>query len=117
MCGDCFLHGYPGFDTELTFADFYAQLLKKLAVRALRALPKRADAYLPPKAEGLYYCQNCGEVWALSTPDNAWRGYFLPGAQAASYFEKEKRKTRITRAGCLILLLVALAIFLWNNFH
>jgi hypothetical protein len=115
MCGECFLHGFASFPTYWEFDCFAADLLDKTAHRKMLLVTPRGGAATVRHPEAVYQCQSCGEMWALSSPDNAWRGYFLPASETTAHLAALGRKQGLKHFGCLLFLLLLLAIFLWNN--
>ncbi|MCA8830214.1 hypothetical protein [Hymenobacter pini] len=79
MCPDCFPTGISQFSSWWAYEAFEQQLLRK----PLKLLPGEVT-------RNRYTCAVCGEVWVLSEPDNAWRGYFLPEQEAE---KAERRRT------------------------
>ncbi len=50
-----------------------------------------------------FQCVHCNTIWNLSTPDNAWRGFFLDNESLKTYIDSKKSKEKnIGRIGCLI---------------
>ncbi|MCI1186798.1 hypothetical protein MON38_05160 [Hymenobacter sp. DH14] len=86
MCPNCFSSGFTNFPSYRKFEAFEAELHQKLSWQQLHRVAVQpataADFYEPDVA---YRCAACTEVWALSPPDNAWRGYFLPVADAKAH--------------------------------
>lgn len=64
--------------------------------------------------EQLYQCPTCGDTWALSSPDNAWRGYFLPLAEAVAYGRKRRHRDRNRQLGGLALVLALAGFTIWR---
>ena len=95
MCPHCFSAGFPYFPSYWEFEAFETELRQKLVRRQLLPQPNAPTTELTMTGpEQLYQCPSCGETWALSSPDNAWRGYFLPLAEAVTYCRKLKIKDR-----------------------
>ena len=100
MCPDCLQTGLSSFPSWWEYEAFTQQLLRK----PLTLLPTETGQ--PAR----YVCPACGEVWELSEPEGAWRGYFLPVAAARAYTRKLTARERLRRLGCLGLLL-AVALY------
>lgn len=113
MCRNCFISGFAGFPSYWEFEAFEAELQQKLAQQLL-PLPTPAPMLAAMACGQLYQCPVCGETWELSSPDNAWRGYFLPVLQAAAYRHRLQRNDRSRRLGCVGLLLALAGIILWR---
>ena len=64
--------------------------------------------------EQLYQCPTCGNTWALSSPNNVWRGYFLPLAEAVAYRRKLGRWDRNRQLGGLALVLALAGFATWR---
>ena len=116
MCSNCFEQGIAGFPNYWEYDAFELELQRLLVSGQLRPVELTGQP-LPFPYETRYACQSCHEVWAWSAPDNAWRGFFLPAAEASFYLEQLQRKRGIKQFGCLAILLSVLALFLWNNFR
>ena len=50
----------------------------------------------------------------MSTPENAWRGYFLTEQNAVEYVNKLKVSNKKKRYGCLIILALIIAIGIYS---
>jgi|GEM_PF-1189700 len=118
MCADCFETSYYEFKTEWEFEQFAAMLKQvlrhKFATGQLRELPVDEPVASTGQAEQRFLCRSCGTTWVLSSPDNAWRGYFLPEAEAAAHLSRLAKHDKYRRLGCLAILLVVLALGLWR---
>jgi hypothetical protein len=115
MCRDCFECGIHGFETAAEFTDFETALALKLSTKQLAAVgrpsPKSPVAY---DADESYECLSCQEFWFLATPDNAWRGYFLPAKSTLAYQrELQGSDKRIQLTGLLLFALALAALALW----
>ncbi|MDQ2793351.1 MAG: hypothetical protein M3Y12_05000 [Bacteroidota bacterium] len=64
--------------------------------------------------EQLYQCPACGETWAISSPDNTWRGYFLPLAAADDYQNQQRQRERKRPIGCFLHLLALAGLTSWR---
>ena len=118
MCGKCFLRGIDQFTTWQNFEAFAKILQGKVSVGQLELIDKPTSSTNDIMAAEAYYkCSNCQEVWALSSPDNAWRGYFLSIEQANARTQQIETSDRAKRVGCLILIIAALLFALWQSTH
>jgi hypothetical protein len=115
MCGACFLEGIYRFPSAHAFEVFEKDLLGKqpqLHTQVLSALSQ--NPLLISSPVGYYRCDVCQELWALSIPDNAWRGYFLPKDEALSYQEKLNHQDKSKRLGCIAFIIGVLFFILWK---
>ena len=96
MCHDCFLDELYQFESASAYEAFETQLRQKLASSLLQAEQNAPIDFTtsPYRPEAYYRCASCHESWALSSPDNAWRGYFLPLDAAIAYSHTLRRKDR-----------------------
>ena len=115
MCPNCFSAGFSGFPSYWEFEAFETKLRQKLMGQQLRQLPNtRLPEFVAMAPEQLYQCLACGETWALSSPDNAWRGYFLPLTEALAHGRQLARRGRARSMGCLVLLLAFACFTVWR---
>ena len=113
MCPSCFASGVTGFPSYWEFEAFEAELQRKR--QRLLPVPNAPVLNLTTTApEQLYQCPACGETWALSSPDNAWRGYFLPLAEAVAYQNQQRQRDQTRPIGCLAFLLVLTGLIIWR---
>lgn len=83
MCTACFEQDFPRFDSWQAFAAFeHALQLRGLVWCARPGNWPARELFVLRDPHEFRQCATCGQVWALSTPDNAWRGYFLPEDRA-----------------------------------
>jgi hypothetical protein len=113
MCARCFDQKMYGFLTEAAFAALRAILAQKASSGQLLAMgppsPKPPVAY---DADTCYECWSCSAFWLLATPDNAWRGFFLPANDAIAYQQRLHRRDKRSRvAGLVAATLLGLAIW------
>ena len=117
MCPNCFSTGVTGFPSYWEFEAFEMELQRKRQRQQLLPVPNAPVLSLTKTTpEQLYQCPACGETWALSSPDNAWRGYFLPLAEAVTYGQQLRRTDRNRRVGCLALVLGLAGFTIWRLF-
>ena len=106
MCNQCFKSELYRFDTEADFAIFerdLEQLLWKSSTFNL--LNKREDDV------GAYFlCDICGEIWELSIPENAWRGYFILKKNKLDLEVKIRNEQKNANTSCLFVFIVFLSI-------
>jgi hypothetical protein len=117
MCPNCFSAGVASFPSYWEFEAFETKLQHKLMRQQLiplsLALTQEPAAMAP---EQLYQCSSCGEAWAISSPDNAWRGYFLPLAEATALQCHQQQRNRKRPIGCLALVLALAGFIIWRLF-
>jgi len=105
MCPGCFSSGFASFPSYWEFEAFEAELQQKLMQQQLLPLPRTPTPELTAMApEQLYQCPVCNETWSLSSPDNAWRGYFLPEAEAQKRQQRLQRTDAGRQVGCLLVM-------------
>lgn len=111
MCGNCFKEEYSSFPSYWVFEEFDLRLNQKLqVVKGLRYIEQaQIDRF---HAVSTYKCENCGTIWQLSEPDNAWRGFFLTEPNAKAYLTKIGRNERARSYGCLVIVLILLTLTL-----
>lgn len=118
MCSKCYSHGCNSFDSEDLFTEFDKEFTLKLANERIIIPHKIGDTY-----EGVYFdtylCKECNTVWCLSTPDNAWRGFFLPYNDCLKYidsFKKSDRLKGIIGIALLSAIIIAVVYYFLTNF-
>jgi hypothetical protein len=117
MCKNCFLEGINIFATWQEFESFDQVLESKRAAGQLVMVEKPLSTLSANDlmlVDAYYQCSSCNEIWVLSSPDNAWRGYFLPLEQAKAYVQRVKTSDRAKRIGCLVFIVVTLFSLLWK---
>jgi len=108
MCPDCFPAGISSFTSWWEYEDFEQQVLRK----PLMLLPTQEVPSAEPVVR--FACPMCREVWVLSEPEGAWRGYFLPVAAAAAYGRRRALREKARRLGGFGLLLAAALYCGWR---
>ncbi len=63
-----------------------------------------------------YKCCKCGEVWYLSEPDNAWRGFFLKEANYLNRLHVLRKDKKNKKLGCLFVFFALLLLLLFYFF-
>lgn len=56
--------------------------------------------------------RTCAQVWALSSPDQAWRGYFLPEDVALAHVRRLRSRDRALPWGCVVIFAAGLLLLL-----
>ncbi len=107
------LQRYYRFESYWEFEIFNTLLTQQLAANQLVAIPAPAETEqpLPYRASSYYQVSSSQQIWALATPDNALRGYFLPLAEALAYQRKLNDNDRRRKWGCLLLVVLAVGIY------
>ncbi|PHS10013.1 MAG: hypothetical protein COA88_03000 [Kordia sp.] len=110
MCPNCFENDINKFESYTDFEEFEKLLDSKVNKGEVEFLDEEKDW------DGNYICKTCYELWTLSVPDNAWRGYFLPREKAISYESRINREESISGYGCItIVVLLAIIFYLILN--
>lgn len=114
MCENCFQTSIYRFDTYHDFEAFEDKLQRKCAKKQLTIVDRQATDYLSTYDSCIFYkCRNCNEVWALSIPDNAWRGFFLPEDKALEYIKRYRKDDKKKSFGCMVVLVISVLIIIW----
>jgi hypothetical protein len=118
MCEACFVQGFPRFDSWQAFEAFEHELrLKDLRWWERPGNWPAREPLTAYEPDEFRQCCTCSQVWALSSPDNAWRGYFLPKDVALAHVQSLHSHDRATPWGCVVVitagLLLLLARWLW----
>lgn len=108
MCPDCFPAGIYGFPSWWEYEAFTQLLLRK----PLTLLPAGEGPLVEPVER--FACPTCREIWVLSEPGGAWRGYFLPEPAAAAYTRRLRIRDKARRIGCFGLWLAAALYAGWR---
>ena len=101
MCKRCFDTEYDGFDSEIDFVGFELELSKRLWKEPAFHLLQEGG-----EQDYSYICDECGEIWCLSVPENAWRGYFLKQKNRIDYKARIKKEDKAMKHGCLSFVFV-----------
>lgn len=115
MCDNCFQEYIYRFESQHDFEAFENRLQDKCRSNKLTIIDRHHTDYLSAFDSKLYYrCNACNELWVMSIPENAWRGYFLPEKVALEYTQQLRRKDKNKRVGCLIVLTIIVVIVILN---
>lgn len=106
MCDSCFTVEFEKFNTYWEFDLFHEQLQEKIEVGIMTEVKFFKNQSLSYEPEYVYLCTSCNQNWALSVPDNAWRGYFLTFDKAVNYSDQLRASEKGRRVGCNILLAI-----------
>ena len=108
MCKDCFETEYYKFNTSEEFDIFLKEFNSKIAktVQFVSAEKYKIDFH------HIYQCINCREFWWFSDLDNHWHGYFLKEKNAKMEVDKDERKGKLLKFGCLIIVGLVILILI-----
>lgn len=112
MCDFCFYNDIDRFEDYKTFEKFDLQLDQK------RSLKQDQNGLIVVDNNGSYLdcyfqilkCNACGTIWWFSTPDNAWRGFFMKEANAKNKIKEFRKSDQKKRFGCLVFILLIVLI-------
>jgi hypothetical protein len=115
MCDECFKDLIYKFDSQKDFENFETIIQNKCLTKKLEIIKREeTDLWAPFDSYEFYECNSCGQVWVLSIPENAWRGFFLTQDKGLEYTKQIKEKDKTKRIGCLIIIIVLALVTLWN---
>jgi len=115
MCDDCFKNLIYKFDSQKEFEDFETIVQNKCLSKKLTIFKREeTDSLVPFDSYDFYKCNSCGEIWTLSIPDNAWRGFLLTRDKGIEYTKKLKEKDKVRRIGCLVIIIVLTLVTVWK---
>ena len=77
MCDKCFNSEIKSFPTQKDFITFDLVLLMKIANDKSIKMKENVLTAWKDQGYSVYECVVCGQLWKLSQPDYANRGYFL----------------------------------------
>jgi hypothetical protein len=114
MCAICSLKAVYRFPSAASFEAFDVDLTHRLTTQQLTAVPLPA-ALAGTQASAAFICAGYQEVWILSDPDNAWRGFFLPQTAAIRQIHSSTNTVTTTRRlGCLVVVAVLVLLCIWR---
>jgi hypothetical protein len=115
MCDNCSKDLKYRFDTQKEFEDFETIIQNKCIDKKLEIIKREETDYLAPfDSFEFYKCNSCGQIWTLSIPENAWRGFFLTENEAIKHWREIKRKDRIKGVVGLVILIILASTIIWN---
>jgi hypothetical protein len=115
MCEDCFEKEYYGFPSQTEFEKFEEVLDLKCRSKKVLILESKNEQKGELIDFRMYYkCSSCNENYVMSIPDNAWRGYFLTEQNAIEYHNKLKTSDKNKKYGCLVILILIIAIGIYS---
>jgi hypothetical protein len=115
MCDNCFNIEISNFDSETQFLEFEKELTIKLgngkSIKAIEQGKSHRSVYFDT-----YKCNECETPWCLSTPDQAWRGFFLPYHKCISHIDSLKKSDRLKGIVGIAILLIIIIVIVINLF-
>lgn len=117
MCDFCFNYDINTFEDNKSFENFDLQLDQK------RNLKPNQNGLIVVDFNGSYSgcyfqvlkCNHCGGFWWFSTPDNAWRGFFMREENAKIKINGIRKDDHKKRLGCIVvMILIALMIVIYS---
>ncbi len=117
MCNSCFNKEIKKFESQVQFESFNKVLDKKLKSDDKFIFKQKRVNHSQDSYE-LYECISCETKWCLSKPhnvwaDNTWRGYFLTEPNCLEYLDELGRERKRGTFGCLIILLLTIAMIIY----
>ncbi len=116
MCTDCLDLSADEFASQSDFEEFEGKVWKKCNEGELIVVDEyktEPESNLIFESRFCYRCSNCEEVWLLSIPKNAWRGFFLPKQQAIEYTNRLKDNDKKRTLGFWVVAAIVILIILW----
>src|SRR4051812_19582977 len=110
MCDDCFKNLYYKFDSQEEFQDFETIVQNKWINKKIEIITREKTDH----SDIFYKCNSCGEIWALSIPENAWRGFFLPQQKGIEHIKKLNQKDSQRQFGCLVVVIVIVLVVIFR---
>jgi len=115
MCDDCFVNLIYKFDSQKEFDGFQTILTNKCISKKLEIIKREeTDYWAPFDPYEFYKCSSCGQIWILSIPDNARKGFFLTQDKGIEYTKKLEEKDKVRRIGCLVIIIVLILVTVWK---
>ena len=113
MCEACFVQGHSRFDSWQAFEAFEHELrLKDLQWWERPENWPAREPLATYEPDEFRQCRVCSQVWALSSPGNAWRGYFLPEDVALAHVQGLRSHDRGIPWGCVGVITAGLLLLL-----
>ena len=115
MCKDCFEKVYYGFPSQLEFKNFEDILDSKTRSNKIKILESNDENKLMDYR--MYFLYNtCEEIFVLSIPDHAWRGYFLTQENASAYHDKLYSSDKSKKYSCLVMIIILCSLLIYALF-
>jgi hypothetical protein len=115
MCDNCFQNLIYKFDSQKEFEDFETIIQNKCINKKLEIIKREeTDFWAPFDSYEFYKCSSCGQIWILSIPESAWRGFFLTQDKGLEYTKQIKENDKIKRIGCLVIIIVLALVTIWD---
>lgn len=111
MCADCFTNLIYKFDSQPEFEEFDTVIQNKCITNNLTKIKREeTNSLVSFDSYELYKCNTCSQIWMLSVPDYAWRGFFLTQDVGLEYLKKLRRDENSRSVGCVVLVVVLLIL-------
>jgi len=115
MCNDCFKDLKYKFETQKEFEDFETIIQNKCIDKKLEIIKREETDYFAPfDSFEFYKCNSCGQIWTLSIPENAWRGFFLTETESIRHSRELRKKDRVKGLFGLAIIFIVIATIIWN---
>lgn len=115
MCDGCFGNLIYKFDSQKEFDDFQTIISNKCINHNLEIIKREeTDYWAPFDPYEFYKCNSCGQIWILSIPEDANRGFFLTQDKGIEYAKKLMEKNKTSRIGCLVIVIFLTLITIWK---
>ena len=115
MCKDCFEKVYYSFPSQLEFKNFEDILNSKTHSNKIQILEEDYEnSFLDYQM--YFQCNTCEEIFVLSIPENAWRGYFLTEQNALTYHDKLHSSDKKKKYGCLVMIIILCSLLIYALF-
>jgi len=110
MCSKCFSTNYFIFNSQTDFENFDKELNSKLKnnLTALNCGKSYKEVYFDQ-----YQCLHCMTIWNLSTPDNAWRGFFIDNESISQHIDNIKNDDKKKGLIGLLILIIIVGIIVY----
>ena len=114
MYRDCFDKQYYGFPSYSEYEEFEEILDLKTRSKKIQILEGEIEnSFMDYRM--YFQCNTCEEIFVLSIPDNAQRGYFLTQEDALKYqplYSSDNNK----KWGCLVIILILCSLLIYALF-
>jgi hypothetical protein len=111
MHNSCLFTPIYSFPSAASFESFDVDLTQKLANHNIKAVAPPTLKYV----SAAFICTESQEIWVLSEPDNAWRGFFLPQVEAIRHLAAQTKATTNKQFGCLLIMAFVVLLIIWRN--
>ena len=115
MCGDCFDKQHYGFPSYTEYEEFEEILDLKTRSKKIQILEGEIEnSFMDYRM--YFQCNTCEEIFVLSIPDNAQRGYFLTQEDALKYQDQLYSSDNNKKWGCLVIILILCSLLIYALF-